>query len=148
MAYFVSQSQRHTETDFIFFKIFACGLRPTAAKKQRDADDAHSLLEQQQGGLRLSSQQQECIAPALQDLLTNGSIETDQAWWEAKLGLWLALQLKAICEVELFCLNELLLHSVGLACEHCESHRVFRHPERTKFEGMAATGLYWSERSP
>ncbi|RMZ73736.1 hypothetical protein GMOD_00009504 [Pyrenophora seminiperda CCB06] len=76
-----------SEIDLIVYKIFACGLRPTAAKKQRDANDAYFLLEQQQGSLRLSSQQKECIAPALQDVITNGSNKTDQAWWKAKLGL-------------------------------------------------------------
>jgi len=56
-------------------------------KKQRDANDAYFLLNQTNGSLRLSDQQKECIAPALEDVIKNGSNKTDEAWWKAKLGL-------------------------------------------------------------
>ncbi|KAI9694356.1 MAG: hypothetical protein M1820_009004 [Bogoriella megaspora] len=79
-----------SETDLVVYKIFACGLRPTEAKRQRDANDAYYLLDQvskNNGSLSLSTEQKQCIAPALEDVIKNGTNKTDEAWWKAKLGL-------------------------------------------------------------
>ncbi|KAK8147537.1 hypothetical protein G3M48_001436 [Beauveria asiatica] len=77
-----------SELDLLVFKINCCGLRSTAVKKIRDANDARTLLEdiRSQGSISLSPLQKNAVLAGLEDVvkLTRGG---DMAWWKSQLGL-------------------------------------------------------------
>ncbi|PMB67534.1 hypothetical protein BM221_007204 [Beauveria bassiana] len=77
-----------SELDLLVFKINCCGLRPTAVKKIRDANDARTLLEdiRSHRSISLSPPQKNAVLAGLEDVvkLTRGG---DMAWWKSQLGL-------------------------------------------------------------
>ncbi|KAL2867592.1 uncharacterized protein BJX67DRAFT_387830 [Aspergillus lucknowensis] len=76
-----------SELDLLVFKINSCGLRPTAGKKIRDANDVMELTEHlsSQGPIMLSSLQKDVVRQGLNDVVQLSA--RDRAWWMAKLAL-------------------------------------------------------------
>ncbi|PYI31702.1 hypothetical protein BP00DRAFT_446315 [Aspergillus indologenus CBS 114.80] len=76
-----------SEIDLLVFKINSCGLRPTHAKKVRDAADAVSLAEHldSRGPVVLSPSQKTVVLQGLSDLV-QVSVQ-DETWWKAILSL-------------------------------------------------------------
>lgn len=76
-----------SELDLLVFKINSCGLRPTAGKKIRDANDAMELTEHlsSKGPIILSSFQKNAVLQGLNDVVQLSA--RDKAWWIAKLAL-------------------------------------------------------------
>ncbi|KAJ5102016.1 hypothetical protein NUU61_004238 [Penicillium alfredii] len=76
-----------SELDLLVFKINSCGLRPTAGKKIRDANDAVEVTEHlsSKGPIVLSSFQKNAVLQGLNDAIQLSG--HDRAWWMAKLGL-------------------------------------------------------------
>lgn len=76
-----------SEIDLLVFKINSCGLRPTPAKKLRDATDARSLAEDlgSRGPIILTPVQKTAVLRGLEDVAQLS--RKDQAWWKEKLAL-------------------------------------------------------------
>ncbi|KAE8371069.1 hypothetical protein BDV26DRAFT_149522 [Aspergillus bertholletiae] len=76
-----------SEIDLLIFKINSCGLRPTPAKKLRDATDARSLADDlsSKGLIVLSSTQKSAVLQGLDDVVRLSG--KDRAWWKSKLAL-------------------------------------------------------------
>ncbi|KAE8148911.1 hypothetical protein BDV25DRAFT_10228 [Aspergillus avenaceus] len=76
-----------SEIDLLVFKINSCGLRPTPAKKLRDATDARSLAEDlgSRGPIILTPVQKTAVLQGLEDVAQLS--RKDQAWWKEKLAL-------------------------------------------------------------
>lgn len=76
-----------SELDLLVFKINSCGLRPTAGKKIRDANDAVELTEHlsSKGPIILSSFQKNAVLQGLNDAIQLSG--RNKAWWTAKLAL-------------------------------------------------------------
>jgi hypothetical protein len=76
-----------SELDLLVFKINSCGLRPTPAKKLRDAADARTLAEDlsSKGPIFLSSIQMDAVLKGLDDVVQLS--RKDKAWWVTKLNL-------------------------------------------------------------
>ncbi|CRG92854.1 hypothetical protein PISL3812_09925 [Talaromyces islandicus] len=76
-----------SEVDLLVFKINCCGLRPTPAKKIRDANDARSLAEDlsSKGPIVLSSTQRNAVLQGLDDVAQHSG--RDKNWWTDKLRL-------------------------------------------------------------
>ena len=73
--------------DLVCFKINCCGLRPTQAKKLRDASDALALLSSlaQHGPLSLNETQKKAALDGLNDVVAQTG--RDSPWWKQQLGL-------------------------------------------------------------
>ncbi|CAG8380360.1 hypothetical protein DTO003C3_2557 [Penicillium roqueforti] len=76
-----------SELDLLVFKINCCGLRPTPAKKLRDATDARTLAEDlcSRGSINLTSAQKIAVLQGLDDVAQLS--RRDKSWWVAKLAL-------------------------------------------------------------
>ncbi|KAB8067348.1 hypothetical protein BDV29DRAFT_92519 [Aspergillus leporis] len=76
-----------SEVDLLVFKINSCGLRPTPAKKLRDATDARSLANDlsSKGPIVLSQTQRNAVLQGLDDVVRLSG--KDQTWWKTKLAL-------------------------------------------------------------
>ena len=76
-----------SSVDLLVFKINSCGLRPTGAKKTRDAADALVLLTRlsQNGPLTLTTNQKNVATQGLKDVVQWGG--KDENWWKGNLGL-------------------------------------------------------------
>ncbi|CEL01170.1 hypothetical protein ASPCAL00759 [Aspergillus calidoustus] len=76
-----------SEIDLLVFKINSCGLRPTPAKKLRDATDARSLADDlsSRGPIVLSSTQKRAVLQGLDDVVRLSG--KDLTWWKTKLAL-------------------------------------------------------------
>ncbi|BDD57881.1 hypothetical protein MAP00_003206 [Monascus purpureus] len=76
-----------SEVDLLVFKINSCGLRPTPAKKIRDARDALSLLDdlRSKGPLILSPLQKAAVLQGLDDVAQLSGKDKD--WWQSALAL-------------------------------------------------------------
>lgn len=76
-----------SEIDLLVFKINCCGLRPTPAKKLRDATDARTLAEDlcSRGSINLTSAQKIAVLQGLDDVAQLS--RRDKSWWVAKLAL-------------------------------------------------------------
>ncbi|PLN82443.1 hypothetical protein BDW42DRAFT_193060 [Aspergillus taichungensis] len=76
-----------SEIDLLVFKINSCGLRPTLAKKLRDATDARFLADHltSSGPLVLSATQKNAVLQGLGDVVQLS--EKDESWWKSKLIL-------------------------------------------------------------
>ena len=74
-------------TDLIVFKIFSCGLRPTANKRRVDAIDAQNLMLRffSNSVVNLTGPQANLVSQGLGDLVAYGTM-TEQ-WWRQHLGL-------------------------------------------------------------
>lgn len=76
-----------SELDPLVFKINSCGLRPSAGKKIREANDAPELTEHlsSKGPIILPSFQKDAVLQRLNDVVQVSA--QDKAWWMAKLAL-------------------------------------------------------------
>ncbi|KAJ5249512.1 hypothetical protein N7524_011828 [Penicillium chrysogenum] len=76
-----------SEIDLLVFKINCCGLRPTPAKKLRDATDARTLAEDlcSRGSINLTPAQKSAVLQGLDDVAQLS--RRDKSWWMAKLAL-------------------------------------------------------------
>ncbi|CDM27591.1 hypothetical protein CBS147339_4196 [Penicillium roqueforti] len=76
-----------SKLDLLVFKINCCGLRPTPAKKLRDATDARTLAEDlcSRGSINLTSAQKIAVLQGLDDVAQLS--RRDKSWWVAKLAL-------------------------------------------------------------
>ncbi|KAJ6168015.1 hypothetical protein N7497_000858 [Penicillium chrysogenum] len=76
-----------SELDLLVFKINCCGLRPTPAKKLRDATDARTLAEDlcSRGSINLTPAQKSAVLQGLDDVAQLS--RRDKSWWMAKLAL-------------------------------------------------------------
>ncbi|KAA8641639.1 hypothetical protein EYZ11_006829 [Aspergillus tanneri] len=76
-----------SEIDLLVFKINCCGLRPTPAKKVRDAADAASLADDlsSKGSIVLSPTQKAAVLQGLDDVAQFSGRE--KTWWKTKLAL-------------------------------------------------------------
>ncbi|KAI2671302.1 hypothetical protein LCP963914a_9663 [Penicillium roqueforti] len=76
-----------SELDLLVFKINCCGLRPTPAKKLRDATDARTLAEDMcsRGSINLTPAQKSAVLQGLDDVAQLS--RRDKSWWMAKLAL-------------------------------------------------------------
>lgn len=76
-----------SEVDLLVFKINSCGLRPTPAKKLRDATDARSIADDlsSKGPIVLSSIQKGAVSEGLDDVAQFSGV--DKTWWKTKLAI-------------------------------------------------------------
>ena len=76
-----------SELDLLVFKVNSCGLRPTPAKKLRDATDARTLAEDlgSKGPISLSLTQKDAVLNGLDDVVQLS--RKDKTWWASRLGL-------------------------------------------------------------
>ncbi|EKV07087.1 hypothetical protein Pdw03_3938 [Penicillium digitatum] len=76
-----------SELNLLVFKINCCGLRPTPAKKLRDATDARTLAEDlcSRGSINLTPAQKSAVLQGLDDVAHLS--RRDKSWWMAKLAL-------------------------------------------------------------
>ncbi|QSS49243.1 hypothetical protein I7I53_09548 [Histoplasma capsulatum var. duboisii H88] len=76
-----------TPVDLLALKINTCGMRPTAAKKSRDAQDALAVAEMllKHGPIVLTHDQKEAVRVGIEDV---GALSgRDSSWWTSALQL-------------------------------------------------------------